>query len=91
MVNNMAWVMAWQGLASEKAAFGKPSVPTPKGGQMRRIALFGSIALWKSDPFSDPAPRFWSSKCSFKTDLKSLAGIYWLEKAAQATSLVLYP
>jgi hypothetical protein len=26
-------------LASEKAAFGKPSVPTPKGGQMRRIAL----------------------------------------------------
>jgi hypothetical protein len=51
MVNNMAWVMAWQGLASEKAAFGKPSVPTPKGGQMRRIALVGSIALWRVTPF----------------------------------------
>jgi hypothetical protein len=34
---------------------------------------------------------FWSSKGSFKADLKSLAGIYWLEKAAQATSLVRYP
>jgi hypothetical protein len=85
----MACVMTWQGLASEKATFGKPSIPTPKGGQMQRASPWS--VLWTSGPFSDPAPCFWSSEASSKADLKSLAGIYWIETAAQATSLVLYP